>query len=124
MAEKQPARRTGEAHGAKRTHAVPVSEPLPAGRVDRRTFAKLVGIHDGTVTTWVREGIVTPSTSTDNKRHPQLFSPRDVAFGRALRTLMSGRHGELKLRDAAAIVRGELELPELGHDPKKPPRPL
>lgn len=96
--------------------------PPPGELVDRATYAGLVGIHDGTITTWVRQGVIKPKWGQRGQYPIQVFSRDDVLFGRAVIALMARREGELTSRHAVAIVRGELEQPELGHDPNSSPR--
>jgi hypothetical protein len=80
----------------------------------------MVGIHPATVTTWMGE-VIEPKWGKKGQYTVQLFDRDDVLLGRAVIALLRRRRGELTLAHAAAIARGELELPPLGHDPRSSP---
>lgn len=95
--------------------------PREGELVDRHAYARIVGIHDATVTTWMGV-VVNPVSGRRGQYRVQLFSREDVLLGKAVRLLLENRRGELTLRQAAAIARGEEELPRAGHDPRDSPR--
>jgi hypothetical protein len=97
------------------------AEEIPE-RVDRRMFGQLVGIDERTVTRWVQDKVFTPARELRDGRWIQVFSRNDVRVGRAIRSLQKQRPGELTLSQVAAIVRGQLEPPELGQNPAAPHR--
>jgi len=99
------------------TEALPTADQL----VDRATYARLVGIHPATITTW-NGVVIKPKYGRTGQYSSQVFSRADVLMGRAVIALLRQRRGELTLEHAAAIARGEAELPALGHDPKLSPR--
>lgn len=85
--------------------------------VDRQTFLDEVGIHGATLGRWIREGVVAEHRMLRNSRWIQVFKRSDVHFAKAVRSVQKQRHGELSLRQVVAIVRGEMDMPPLGHDP-------
>jgi hypothetical protein len=97
---------------------------VPSEFVDREEFLREVEIHQSTLGRWIREGVVKPHPAQRNHRWIQLFAKKDVAFAKGVRSMQKQRHGELSLREAVAIVRGDMDQPPLGHDPsgRNPPQ--
>ena len=88
--------------------------------IDRAAFLSAVGISESTLSRWIREGVVVPTRSVRRGRSVQLFAASEVTFARAVRALLSQHHGQLRLQDVVAVVRGEVELPEDRHNPVAP----
>ena len=93
------------------------SDPMPEGFVDRVEFLAKVGIDSRTLTRWIREGVVNPQGRPKDGRRIQIFSDKEVSFARAVRLIQKQHHGQLNLRDAVAIVRGEAARPASPRDP-------
>jgi hypothetical protein len=92
---------------------------IPEGFVDRAAFLKQVGIDSRTLTRWVGEHAVTPRYARRRGHRIQIFSREQVRFGRALKAILKQHHGELRLHEAVAIVRGRAARPVRPRDPSR-----
>lgn len=76
-----------------------------AAALTRRRYCELVGIHATTLRRWEKAGVVTPRLETIMRIPTRVFERDDVAFGRRLVTLLSGRSGTMSVVEAAAQLR-------------------
>lgn len=89
--------------------------------IERPEFLERVGIDQRTLSRWISERILEPRLVSRGGRSRQTFTRGDANFGRALARLLEQRRGELRLQEAAAIVRAEIFPPDPGHNPAGPP---
>ena len=85
--------------------------------MDRASFLEEVDIDSRTLTRWVAEGAVTPRYRRRRGRLIQIFSRDQVRFGGGLKAILKQHHGQLRLHEAVAIVRGEAARPVRPRDP-------
>jgi len=86
----------------------------------RSDFLTEVGIVESTLSRWIREGVIQPQRELRDGHWVQLFSKQDASLARAVGSLLSQHRGQLRLSDAVAAVRREVELPEDAHNPRNP----